>query len=131
MTFSGQYLTYSEYIELGGTLEETPFNLLEFEARKEIDKRTLNRLENVDSIPDEVKLCVYHLIEKINSYAVSLNSTNNIASETIDGYSISYITATQVGEIVSSKNYELNNIITNDLFGLKVNNEHLIYLGVK
>ena len=41
--FSGQYLTYLEYQSLGGTLEETPFNLLEYEARKQIDLRTQRR----------------------------------------------------------------------------------------
>ena len=28
MEFNDQYLTYQEYADLGGTLEETPFNLL-------------------------------------------------------------------------------------------------------
>ena len=38
MTFEGQYLTYAEYTELGGSaIGEMPFNLLEFEARKKID----------------------------------------------------------------------------------------------
>ena len=46
MEFTGQYLTYQEYLALGGTLEEMPFNLLEFDARKRIDKRTLERLVN-------------------------------------------------------------------------------------
>lgn len=40
MTFTNQYLNYNEYIELGGTLDELPFNLIEFECRKLIDERT-------------------------------------------------------------------------------------------
>ena len=40
MEFSNQYLTYQEYLELGGSLEETPFNILELEAQKNIDKYT-------------------------------------------------------------------------------------------
>ena len=55
MEFSGQYLTYEEYKALGGTLDLTPFNLLEFESRRLIDTRTHNRLKNVDNIPEEVK----------------------------------------------------------------------------
>ena len=50
MEFSGQYLTYPEYKSLGGTLDIMPFNLLEFEARKKIDNRTLYRLKNVEEI---------------------------------------------------------------------------------
>ena len=39
MEFNGQYLTYTEYKQLGGTIPiELPFNLLEFNARKCIDK---------------------------------------------------------------------------------------------
>ena len=30
MEFNGQYLTYNEYKALGGSLDITPFNLLEF-----------------------------------------------------------------------------------------------------
>lgn len=131
MSFEGQYLTYAEYIELGGTLEETPFNILEFESRKQIDLRIQNRLKNENTIPEEVKLCDFHLISKIESYSTALNnSSGNIASENIDGYSISYINATQISEIIKSKNAEIGDIILNDLYGVIVNNEHLIYNGV-
>ena len=49
MTFDGQYLTYVEYQQLGGsTIGKMPFDLLEFEARKQIDIRTQNRLKDLD-----------------------------------------------------------------------------------
>jgi len=132
MSFENQYLTFNEYIELGGTLEETPFNLLEYEARKQINIRTQNRLVNEETQTDEVKLCVFHLIEKIESYASASSSVSgNIASESTDGYSISYVTATQLNEVVKSKNVELDDIIMNDLYGVIVNGEHIIYNGVK
>ena len=138
MTFEGQYLTYAEYQELGGSaIGVMPFNILEFEARKQIDIRTQKRLINLDTIPSEVKLCAYHLIERIKSYNDSIESASNsngsIASENTDGYSISYnqINATQINEIVKSKSIELNDIIMNDLYGLIINNQHIIYNGVK
>lgn len=121
MEFSGQYLTYSEYTALGGTLSQTPFNILEFEARKQIDLRTQRRLLNVQVIPEEVKLCVFHLINKIDSYNKSTeNVGGNIASESTDGYSISYVTANQLSDITKSKNNELQDIILNDLYGVSV-----------
>ena len=49
MEFSGQYLTYEEYMALGGTLDLMPFNILEFEARRQIDIKTFNRIKNLDS----------------------------------------------------------------------------------
>lgn len=136
MEFEGQYLTYDEYQELGGTLEEMPFNILEFEARKQIDMRTQNRLHNVDTIPNEVKMCMYQLIDRINNYNDSINSATNsngsISSEQTDGYSISYnqVNATQIESIVNSKQIELTDIIISYLFGLVINGEHIIYCGV-
>ena len=136
MEFEGQYLTYLEYQALGGTLEEMPFNLLEYEARKQVDLRTQKRLENIVEIPDEVKLCIYHLIDKINNYADSIesatNSNGSISSESTDGYSISYnqVNATQIQEIVRSRRTEIDDIIMTDLYGLIINNEHIIYNGV-
>ena len=78
MEFSGQYLTYEEYRSLGGTLDLTPFNLLEFEARRKIDSRTMNRLKDIDSqdIPQEVKICEYNVINSINSYVNTFESAN-------------------------------------------------------
>ena len=135
MEFSGQYLEYDEYLELGGTLDMMPFNLLEFEARKKIDERTQGRLVGIEVVPEEVKLCVFALINTIDSYAGSSSSASNrhIASESTDGYSVTYntITLDRVKEIVKSKNVELNDTINTDLYGVIVNNEHILYLGVK
>lgn len=129
--FDGQYLTYAEYISLGGTLEQTPFNLLEYEARKQIDLRTQRRLIGLDTIPNEVKICDFHLISKIESFANTIQTTsqNNVAQETIDGYSVAYLSPSEIGNIVSSKNYELQDIMMTDLYGLIVNGEHVIYNG--
>lgn len=131
MTFEGQYLTYAEYLALGGSaIGEMPFNLLEFEARNQIDLRTHNRLINEDTIPQKVKLCDFDLIKKIQSYISSANNTNgNIVSENTDGYSVSYVTMDKIKEIVNSKNAELQDIMLNDLYGVVINKEHIIYNG--
>ena len=133
MTFEGQYLTYAEYQTLGGSaIGEMPFNLLEFEARRRIDIRTQNRIKS-DNIPQEVKLCEYNLINSINSY---INSTNNIASngnvksENTDGYSISYLSSSEIGEIIKSKETELEDIIRTYLLEVIYDGEHIMYLGV-
>lgn len=129
MVFNGQYLTYSEYQELGGSLTETPFNLLEYQARKEIDLYTKLRLVDLETIPQEVKLCVFDLINTLEKYVQDSNFNVNYTSETIDGYSKSYATAGQIGEIVKAKQIELDDIIMTDLYGLIVNGEHAIYRG--
>lgn len=131
MTFEGQYLTYSEYTSLGGTLGQTPFNILEFEARRKIDTKTQNRL-NSDNIPQEVKLCVFQMINCLSNYEDTTGSTNkgNVASESIDGYSISYLTTKDAKEIVKSKTSELNDIIRTYLLGIIYNDQHLLYVGL-
>lgn len=94
MEFNNQYLNYDEYKQLGGTLEEMPFNILEYKARKIVDKYTFGRLINLDTQIQEVKMCVYDLINllnKNNTIKNSANSNSNIASENIDGYSVSYV----------------------------------------
>lgn len=136
MTFEGQYLTYAEYQELGGSaIGDMPFNLLEFEARRRIDIRTFNRLKNVNSedIPQEVKVCEYNLINSMSNYDETLSnisSKGNVASENTDGYSISYITSDKISDIVSSKQDEINNIIETYLMFVVYNGEHLMYCGV-
>ena len=132
MEFSGQYLKYEEYLELGGSLAETPFNLLEFEARRKIDEKTQGRLKKVTNIPQEVKICIFALINSINSYGSSVSENNkNIASESTDGYSVSYVTGGTIQEMIHSKSVELNDIINTYLIGVVVNDEHIMYLGVK
>lgn len=134
MTFEGQYLTYIEYQNLGGSaIGEMPFNLLEFEARRQIDTRTFNRLKDSNEIPQEVKICEYNLINSVNEFVKSTSNianNGNVASESTDGYSISYITSDKISEIVKSKQDEINNIIRTYLLGVIYNGEHLMYIGV-
>ena len=125
--FDGQYLTYEEYQSLGGSLDTMPFNLTEFEARKRIDERTQNRLKDIDEIPNEVKLCIFNMINTIQTYASEQNK--NVSSEHVGEYSVSY--GSNIKELVRGKETELNDIIMHDLYGLIVNNEHVIYNGVK
>ena len=132
MDFEGQYLEYDEYEELGGSIAETPFNILEFEARRKIDERTFGRLKGIENIPVEVKMCVYALINTLNTYSMDSTSSRNknIASESTDGYSVSYASGSQVREVVESKSVELNDIIMTYLLGVVVNNQHILYVGV-
>lgn len=132
MEFSGQYLTYAEYHALGGTLNNPSFNLLEFEARKIIDLNTFDRLQNLTEIPQEVKLCDFKLINSLEGYSstASGSDTNkNIASENIDGYSVSYITSAQISEVIKSKNTELTDIVRTYLLNLVIDRVQVMYRG--
>ena len=129
MEFEGQYLTYAEYKALGGNLDQMPFNLLEYQARKEIDLNTKLRLIDLETIPNEVKICDYELISTLAKYVQEQGFNVNYTSETIDGYSKSFATAGQIAEIVKAKQVEIDDIIIKNLYGVIVNNEHVIYRG--
>ena len=130
MEFSGQYLSYEEYRSLGGTLDLTPFNLLEFEARKEIDKYTFGRLISLENQVKEVKICVFNLIKSLEGYNSDISRNKNISSESTDGYSVSY--GTNTAETTKAKETEIKNIINTYLSNLYLENgTPYLYRGVK
>ena len=127
MEFNNQYLTYEEYKSLGGTLGEMPFNILELKARQVINERTQNRLKNIAEMPQEVKICVYDLINTMNKYNLSDNSTSsNVSSENTDGYSVTYKSGT---EMTTEQKAQLEDVMLTDLYGVVVNGEAILYLG--
>ena len=128
MEFNNQYLSYEEYKSLGGTLGEMPFNILELKARQIINERTQNRLKNIEEMPQEVKICVYDLINTMNKYNLSNNSTSsNVSSENIDGYSVTYKSGT---ELTEEQKKEYDDVMETDLYGGIVDNTPILYLGV-
>ena len=126
MEFNDQYLTYEEYKSLGGTLGKMPFNILELKARQIINERTQNRLKDVEDIPVEVKVCVYHLVNIASSYQSKVSDVS-VASESTDGYSISYKSGTDLTE-EQKKQYD--DVMETDLYGVIVDNTPILYLGV-
>lgn len=103
---------------MGGTLDETLFNNLEFEAECEVNWYTFNRLKNETTYPEELKRCMYVLVDII--YKVQQASQlgddgsgdNNInaavASQSNDGVSVSYNVSSASEVIEQSKgNIEL------------------------
>ncbi len=127
MNFKNQYLTYKEYCDLGGSLDETNFNLLEYDAQKTIDERTLNRLTELQYLPNEVKFCIFRMLNIEKSYQVFEDKDKTIASESIDGYSVSYRQADK--SIIEAKNDELEREIKKYLSSVVVNGTPILYRG--
>lgn len=92
------YLTYEEYQSMGGTLDETTFNDLEFEAEALVNWYTFNRLKKDTTFPDELKRLMKYLIGLAYSKSGIINASGSgavdtqktIASQSNDGVSISY-----------------------------------------
>lgn len=127
MEFKGQYLTYQEFKSLGGTLDEMPFNLLEYNARMKIDERTFGRLVDKGQEYQEVKLCVYNMITTLNSYSSYDTQNKAISSESTDGYSISY--GTPQKSVIEAKNSELEDIMNSYLANIVIDNVPVLYRG--
>ena len=121
MEFKNQYLTYSEYQGIGGKLQQMPFNLLEYRARKEIDKNTFGRFLNVNDYPQELKLCINELINEIQIY----NDVGNKSSETVGSYSVAFNKP-----VSSEENKIFKNIIKSYLSNTKIDGVPVLYPGV-
>lgn len=95
------YLRFSDYIDFdvhdpdkgGGssTNDFVTFSRLSRIAEKYIDMYTLSRLKSVpyDEIPQEVKYCIFELIQYIGEN-FSDGNVREKTSESNDGYSVSY-----------------------------------------
>ena len=118
MEISGQYLTYAEYKALGGTLDQTPFNILEFEARQNVDKYTFGRLKDLETQNQEVKLCIFKLMSLIDSYNNQEVQNKGVASENTDGYSITYIQPNK--SLVEAKNDDISGVVREYLVDCKL-----------
>lgn len=142
------YLTYDEYQEYGGTLDETTFNDFEFEAESIINWYTFNRLKGETYYPEAVKRCIYRLIymAKLKADAMQLgmlvsttgetsnNSSPAIQSQSNDGVSISYnvLSASELFNVLAAKTKgsEVDQIIQRYLQGIKNSlGRKLLYRG--
>lgn len=100
-----QYLTFSEYTEMGGTItDEALFNSLAFDAQAYIDWYTFNRLWKeewrTEEIMERVKICMFQLIKLLNvkssvitpdvSSTGGINVNAQLMSQSNDGVSATY-----------------------------------------
>lgn len=129
------YLSYEQYEEFGGELDEEVFNDLAFEAKAQIDWYSFNRFEKFEELPEAVPRCMYYLIKLLNEERNSLMPgtiesedgvvDRTIASQSNDGVSVSYniLSASEVAEKSAMKiNTVINKYLGNvrDSLGRRV-----------
>lgn len=95
------YLTYTEYKELGGTLEETAFIRNIDRACAMIDNRTQSRLECFKEIPQIVKVVCVELVDYISTNTVEKPIVTS-KSQSAGGVSESESYATKTAEDYSA-----------------------------
>jgi diphthamide synthase subunit DPH2 len=120
------YLTYTEYKEIGGTLEETAFNRNIDRACAMIDNRTQSRLECFGKIPQIVKVVCADLIDYITTNTVDKPIVTS-KSQSAGGVSESESYATKTADDVYG---DIQNIIY-DYLGNETddNGTPLLYRG--
>lgn len=124
-----QYLTYDEYVQYGGTMDESEFPVAEFKARSRIDWITLGRVQNMAVVPEEVKLAMMVIMKVDSKYSVySREGSVLVSSFSTDGYSESYGSASEQADLAYR---QVNQEVTKMLFGvLDDYGTPLIYRGV-
>lgn len=136
------YITYDEYTDMGGTLSETDFTFLAYEAGSYIDWYTFNRLKKDSTVPQAVKDCEFYIIRliqiKMSSMGIaSLEPDDSstafmqaIASQSNDGVSVSY-NAMSARDAVQAISTEIEGTIKRYLQGV-VNElgRKLLYRGL-
>lgn len=138
------YLTYEEYSEMGGTLDETLFNTLVLDAQGYIDWYTFNRLWKeewrTEDVMERVKICMYQLISLVaakqnlitpqNTTAGGINLNAQVSQQSNDGVSTTY--AVLSGELLfSHAKKEIEDTVNRYLNGI-VNSvgRKLLYRGL-
>ena len=111
------YLTYDEYVQRGGTMNEADFNIAEFKAESYIDYLTDSRVQNMAEVPEAVKMAIMSIMQVEGSYGVGvIASSPVVASFSTDGYSESYGSAEeQAGAAQKALKAEINRM----LYGVK------------
>ncbi len=124
-----RYLSYTEYTTRGGSLPQTEFDIAEFRARKRIDYLTDSRVQNMKTVPESVKLCVFSLIGLDSVVGTEAQVKNPVVtSYSTDGYSENYGKAMGTQEAERS----MNALVNSYLFGeLDDNGTPLLYRGVR
>ena len=134
------YLTYEQYQEYGGTLDETTFSDYEFEASTQVDWYTFNRLHGETEYPEALTRLMYRLIKilELKAQALGVNAlddnTNDgnysIASRSNDGVSVSY-NVLSASELAENSKKEISNAVQMYLQGLTNSlGRKLLYRGL-
>ena len=70
------YITYDEYVELGGKAPLDAFSIYERKSQRLLDYITFNRIPKLTKIPDEVKEVLVEFIDKYSDFNTEVSMGN-------------------------------------------------------
>ena len=82
---SYMYITYEEYENFGGTLDDTTFEQIYYQAKSFVDWVTFDRLVNEETFSDEVKRCMFDLINMLYNKQLALTPNATTSSAGTEG----------------------------------------------
>ena len=86
-----QYMTFEQYIALGGTLSEAAFTIAEVKARARIDAMTQGRVANMAEVPIQVQVAMMEIMTVDGAFSAAAQAAAPVAASfTTDGYSETY-----------------------------------------
>lgn len=103
------YLTYDEYLEIGGTLDLTAFNRNIARASGMIDNATFCRIEKMSNVPENAKHLCRDLIEYLarnNVTELSVTSRSQSAGAVSESESYKVKTSEEIQEEISKMIYD-------------------------
>lgn len=122
------YLTYSQYKEYGGQLDEEVFNSLIDVTQSVIDMSTFNRLLRYDNtlpdfLSDIVSKATFYQLEYINNTGgldgiLGQDNTGNVKSESIGKYSVTI-------DSENKKSFKIGDIVLNTLAANELDKAYL------
>lgn len=102
-----RYLTYDEYINIGGTLDETAFERVVVAARAVVDMYTQNRLRASLEVSERVQCCVRDLCEYLDANNNTSHKAVTSKSQSAGGVSESENYAIKSSEDVRTEMYNI------------------------
>lgn len=118
-----KYLSYEDYMKMGGTLTDAAFSRFAFGAEQTIRRATFGRVDRMGEVPESVKWLVFELVIMAEQ-AESENA--NVSSEKVGEWSKSYEVETE-----ADRQAKTNTLIRNYLMAeTDDNGVPLLYLGV-
>ena len=103
------YLTYDEYVEIGGTLDLTAFNRNIARASGMIDNATFCRIEKMSNVPENAKHLCRDLIEYLarnNVTELTVTSLSQSAGAVSESESYKVKTSEEMQEEISKMIYD-------------------------
>lgn len=127
-----QYLTYDEYTDLGGKVDQAAYNRLETKARKTVDYYTSDRIRNDFETAEPESFTYYQslkmlMVELIDTEILTdIANNKQVSSETNSGVSRSFVTYTDI-QFANMKYRLIRTYLTGEVSGKGVS---LLYMGV-